>query len=297
MTQAQPDGPATGVPTCYRHPERETYISCQRCARPICPDCMRDAAVGFQCPSCVAEGAKSTRQGRTTYGGQRSGNPGLTTMVLIGINVLVWVAVAGTGSNLSPLVRVLALWRENITLTFPNGRVYDIVGVADGAYWQLLTSAFMHVSPLHIGFNMLALWVLGPQLEAVLGRLRFLTLCLGSGLTASALVYWFAPVNGYTLGASGIVFGLLGALIVVAFKVGGDVRGLLFWLGLNAVITFTFPNISWQGHLGGFLGGLLIGAMFVYAPAGRRTLVQSVGVAAVLAVVVAAVLTRSLMLA
>lgn len=297
MTEQSGPSAATGVPTCYRHPDRETYISCQRCGRPICPDCMRDAAVGFQCPHCVAEGAKTTRSGRTAYGGLRPGNPGLTSSVLIGINVVVWLAVMVTGGSSSPLVRILALWRENIQLTYPDGLVYQIVGVQDGAYWQLLTGAFMHVQIFHIGLNMLALWVLGPQLELALGRVRFLVLYLGSALAASALVYWFAAPNSYTLGASGAVFGLLGGLLVIAFKVRGDVRGILIWLGINAFITFTFPNISWQGHLGGLLGGLAIGGILVYAPRNRRTVVQAVGVGSVLFLVVASIVTRSVLLA
>ena len=144
-------------------------------------------------------------------------------------------------------------------------------GVADGAYWQLLTSAFTHVEVWHIGFNMLALWVLGPQLELAIGRSRFLALYLLSALAGSALVYWLADPAGSTLGASGAVFGLMGALLVLAVKVRGDVRGILTWVGINAVITFLFPNISWQGHLGGFLGGVLIAALLVYAPRQRRT--------------------------
>jgi membrane associated rhomboid family serine protease len=297
MSQPDPSSPATGVPTCYRHPGRETYIRCQRCDRPICPDCMRDAAVGFQCPSCVAEGAKTTRSGRTAYGGLRSGNPGLTTIVLIGLNALVFLAVNATGGDRSILVRALALWRQDVVLNYPDGIPRQVYGVDDGAYWQLLTAAFMHEQIFHIAFNMLALWVLGPQLEAVLGRVRFLVLYVGSALAASALVYWFAPINGYTLGASGAVFGLLGALLVTAYKVGGDVRGILTWLGINVVITFAFPNISWQGHLGGFVGGVLIGAVLVYAPRERRTLVQALGVGAVLMMVLAAVVARSAMLA
>ena len=146
-----------------------------------------------------------------------------------------------------------------------------VPGVADGAYWQLLTSAFTHIEVWHIGFNMLALWVLGPQLEMAVGRVRFLALYLLSALAGSTLVYWLADPAGSTIGASGAVFGLMGALLVLAVKVRGDVRGILTWVGINAVITFLFPNISWQGHLGGFLGGALIAAMLVYAPRKRRT--------------------------
>ena len=129
----------------------------------------------------------------------------------------------------------------------------------------MLTSTFTHVEIWHIGFNMLALWVLGPQLELAIGRARFLALYLLSGLAGSALVYWAAPVNQSTLGASGAVFGLMAALLVVAFKVKADYQQILIWIGINAVLTFVF-GFSWQGHLGGFLGGLAIAGILVYAP-------------------------------
>ena len=291
--------PATGVPTCYRHPGRETYIRCQRCDRPICPDCMRDAAVGFHCPTCVAEGAKSTRSGRTAYGGLRPGNAGITSMVLIGINAAVWLLVLATGGAASqwlnrlmllPTGRCVSLGRPD--LYFPGiasergcasaPHADWITGVSDGAYWQLLTSAFTHVEIWHIGFNMLALWVLGPQLELAIGRARFVALYLLSGLAGSVLVYWAAPVGGSTLGASGAIFGLMGALLVVAFKVGGNIQGILTWIGINFVITVVGRGfISWQGHLGGFLGGVLIAAVLVYAPRTRRTLWQTAGLCAI----------------
>ncbi len=144
-------------------------------------------------------------------------------------------------------------------------------GVVDGAYWQLLTSAFTHLEIWHIGFNMLALWVLGPQLELAIGRTRFIALYLLSALAGSALVYWASAEYGTTLGASGAVFGLMGALLVIAYKVKADVQQILIWIGINAVLTFTISNISWQGHLGGFLGGAAIAAILVYAPRQRRT--------------------------
>ena len=309
---SEPQSPATGVPTCYRHPGRETYIRCQRCDRPICPDCMRDAAVGFQCPGCVAEGAKSTRSGRTAYGGLRPTNAGITSMVIIGINAVVWLLLMGTGRYASELYNKLALLPVGRCVPtgspgqfFPNvtseqvcsSQGHDWVpGVADGAYWQLLTSAFMHVEIWHIGFNMLALWVLGPQLELAIGRARFLALYLLSALAGSTLVYWLAPTAGSTLGASGAVFGLMGALLVLAVKVRGDVRGILTWVGLNAAITFLFPGISWQGHLGGFLGGVVIAALLVYAPRQRRTLWQVAGLVVLGVVLAAAIVARTVAL-
>ncbi|HYH33624.1 MAG TPA: rhomboid family intramembrane serine protease [Nocardioides sp.] len=274
---------------------------------------MSDAAVGFQCPACVAEGARTTRQGRTAYGGRRSGNPALTSMVLIALNVAVWLAVVATGGRAGRLVDLLALQARgrceaaDRTGYFPDAPeqacqlqdgVIWIGGVADGSWWQPLTSMFTHVEVWHLGFNMLALWFLGPQLEAAVGRLRFLALYLVSGLTGSALVYWLAAEQVQTLGASGAVFGLMGALLVVAVKVRGNVSQIGVWLLMNAVITFTFPGISWQGHLGGFVGGVLIGAAVVYAPRGpRRRWWQWLGVGAVTLAVLASLAVRTAALA
>jgi membrane associated rhomboid family serine protease len=284
------------VPQCYRHPGREARIRCQRCDRPICPDCMNDAAVGFQCPTCIAEGKKTTRAGRTAYGGLRPTDASLTSGVLIAINVAVWFAVTVTGGNSSRLVDLLAL-RPN-GLCVAGGAAFDVgraecvdngtwlPGFVDGAYWQVVTAGFTHVTILHIGFNMLALWIIGPQLELALGRARFLALYLLSLLAGSAVVLWAGSEFQATLGASGAIYGLFAALLVLALKVGGDVRQLLVLIGINVFLTFALPNISWQGHLGGFLGGLVIAAALVYAPRRHRTRFQ-VGALALVSVLIA----------
>jgi membrane associated rhomboid family serine protease len=272
---------------------------------------MNDAAVGFQCPSCVAEGRKSTRSGRTAYGGLRSSNPALTSMVLIGINIVVWLLVVLIPSNLVYRLSLLVtgvcasrgapgetydLFSEascRFSNTNPAGDGQWIEGVSQGAYWQLMTSVFTHEQVWHIGFNMLALWFLGPQLEMAVGRSRFLALYLISGLAGSTLVYWAAGEFSGALGASGAIFGLMGALLVLAVKVRGSVQEILVWIGVNIVFTFTFPGISWQGHLGGFLGGLLIAAILVYSPRQHRTMWQSAGLVLLTLGLVAAILART----
>ena len=149
-------------------------------------------------------------------------------------------------------------------------------GVSDGAYWQLLTSAFTHVEIWHIGFNMLALWVLGPQLELAIGRVRFLALYLLSALAGSLLVYWLAPQYLLTLGASGAIFGLMGALLVLALKVGGQLQQLLMWIGINFVITVTAARTSpGRATSAASSAARSIAAVLVYAPRHRRTLWQS----------------------
>jgi membrane associated rhomboid family serine protease len=274
---------------------------------------MLPAAVGFQCPSCVKEGAKSTRAGRAAYGGTRSADPGLTSKVIIGINVAVWVLITATGANTSSWLYRLALiplgrcvqgagWfpgagSEQLCSTIDRAQWFP--GVGDGAYWQLATSMFTHVDAIHIGFNMLALWVLGPQLELALGRARFLALYLLSGLAGSALVYWSAGAGLPTIGASGAIFGLMAALLILAIKVRGDVQNLLFWIGINAAITVVGRGfISWQAHLGGFLGGLALMAIFVFSPKGpQRSRWQFAGVAAYAVLVLAAIAARTFALA
>lgn len=302
--------PAEETPVCYRHTDRETYIRCQRCDRPICPDCMRQAAVGFQCPSCVSEGARSTRAGRTAYGGKRSANAARTSQVLIALNAAVYLLIIATGASSSLWLDRLALIPLGRCAVEGRGSFYPglteemcsqgpgallwIPGVADGAYWQLVSSAFTHLDLWHIGFNMVALWVLGPQLEMVLGRARFLAVYFLSALSGSAMVYWLSDVYTPTIGASGALFGLMGALLVVAYKVKGNVSQLMLWIGLNFLITVVGRSfISWQGHLGGFLGGLLVAAIFVYAPREHRTRWQVAGVAGLGVLLLVAILSRT----
>ncbi|MEO6511111.1 MAG: rhomboid family intramembrane serine protease [Nocardioides sp.] len=314
MSDPASPSPTEAVPTCYRHPGREAYIRCQRCGKVICPDCMRDSAVGFQCPECVKEGAKTTRSGRTAYGGLRPSNAGITSMVIIGINVLIWLMVMVSGGRGSKIVDALSLTpvgrcdsvrspggyypsvnAEAVCASIQSGDGAWHAGVADGAYWQLLSSGFLHEQIWHIGFNMLALWVLGPQLELAIGRTRFIALYFLSLFAGSALVLWAAPANSSTLGASGAVFGLMAALLVLAFKVGGSYQQILMWIGINAVLTFTF-GFSWQGHLGGFLGGLAVAAVLVYAPRQRRGQMQAAGLAVIGVVIAAAIVAGILTL-
>ena len=279
---------------------------------------MRDAAVGFQCKNCIADGAKQTRSGRTAYGGQRPRNPHLTSGILTGISAFVFLLIQSTGANNSRWIERLALLPTGRCVDDDLGGAYDVTsqtacnfiesvqtgthttwfpGVADGAYWQLGTSMFTHVAVWHIAFNLLALWQLGPQLEVAFGRARFLGLYLLSGLMGSAFVYWFSAENSATLGASGALFGLMGALLIVAHKVGGDTRTILGWIGINFVITVLAASfISWQGHLGGFIGGVALAAAIVYAPRTNRALWQYAALGAMAVFIVVAIVARTVML-
>jgi membrane associated rhomboid family serine protease len=286
-----PTGPPGGgvAPTCYRHRARETYVSCVRCGRPICPDCMIQAAVGFQCPECVRDGRKTVRQGRTPLGGRVTSNPHAVTYALIGLNALAFLF------ELSSIAFVNRF--EQIGLAFEriNGLPH-LVGVAHGEYYRLLTSMFLHEPPsgggaffLHILFNMWCLFVVGPPLEALLGRVRFAVMYLLTGLAGSVLAYTLTAPNVAELGASGAIFGLFGALLVVGRRLRLNVQPIAVTIGLNLVLTFSFAGISWQAHIGGLVAGAALAGAWAYAPRANRTAIQiasSVALAVVLVVMV-----------
>lgn len=273
---------------CYRHPDREAYISCQRCERLICPECMNDASVGFQCPACLAEGAKSVRAPRTIAGGVVSADVGMVSMLLIGLNVVAFLLTLATGGNDGPIFQHGAM----LSTTVVNNSGDILTGVDGGAYWRLLTSAFLHENPLHIAFNMYALYLFGPFVERALGRARFIAAYVTMSVGASVFVYWLSEPRALTIGASGAVFGLFGMALIFLLKAKQDVSTLLVLLAINAFLS-TQGNISWQGHLGGFVVGCVLGVVFAYAPRDRRTLAQVAVFAAMWIGIVGAVLVRT----
>ncbi|PZF80943.1 rhomboid family intramembrane serine protease [Jiangella anatolica] len=278
-------GGSAAPPTCYRHPDRETYIRCSRCERPICPECMIAAPVGYQCPECVAEGRKGVRQARTALGGQRR-DAGATaiTLTLIGINVVIWVAglVIGTrgDSFLAAYARATGTNEVAARLGLVLGDPNDAFrfGIVDGEWYRLITATFMHVSVLHIALNMLALYMLGTQLEPLLGRARFTTLYLLSALGGSAAsLLMVSDSYNISIGASGAVYGLFGALFVVARRLGGDTRSILVVLALNLAFSFTISGIDWRAHLGGLAIGAALAAVYAYAPRENRAIWSLIG--------------------
>ncbi len=273
---------------CYKHGDREAYISCQRCGRPICPQCMNEASVGFQCPDCVAAGARAVRSPRTVAGGLLPSRVGAATMTLIGINAAVFLITLLTGGSNSTVFEQGAMLSS--TSVNPSGEV--LTGVADGAYWRFITSAFLHEGFLHILFNMYALYIFGPLLEQALGVRRFLAMYVTTAVAASVFVYYLAPPNALTIGASGAVFGLFAVALLMLIKAGQDVRFLLVLLAVNALLS-TQGNISWQGHLGGFLSGAVIGLAFAYAPRERRTLTHGAVFAVMWVAIIATTVIRT----
>jgi membrane associated rhomboid family serine protease len=280
--QGESPGP---VPVCPRHPERESYVRCQRCERPVCPECQRAAAVGVQCVDCVKEQAKTIRTPRTVFGGQAGSNRPLVTRSIIALCVLLFVLQLTVG--------------EPITTTLEFTPPYALAEP-----WRFLTAAFLH-SPsflLHIFFNMYALWLLGPYLEGLLGHVRFAALYLLSAVGGSVGYFVLAsPDVGAdaawltsTVGASGAIFGIFSALLIVNRHLGRDTGGLVALIVINGALGF-IPNlnIAWQAHLGGLITGALVTAVLVAAPKERRAVVQPVGLLGVSAALVALVLWKA----
>jgi membrane associated rhomboid family serine protease len=277
--------PPVGVPTCYRHSGRETYVRCARCDRPICPDCMREASVGFQCPECVAEGRRSQRPVRTAFGGSAAGQHGYVTISLIVINVIMLLASLASaksagnalggqgfggllGGN-TPLMDKLAVIGD---LVYPDGHTVP-TGIADGEYYRLITAMFMHYGLLHLAMNMWALWILGRTMEMALGPLRFLALYLVAGLGGNVAAYVFQP-NALSAGASTALFGMFSALFLVLRRLGRDTSSVIPVIIINLIFTFSVPGISIAGHVGGLVTGAVAGAGVAYAPRANRTAVQ-----------------------
>ena len=262
---------------CYRHADREAYISCQRCERLICPDCMRDAAVGFQCPECIAEGRKTVRAPRTITGGAISMRAGAVSMGLLGINVVVFLLQLATEGDVNSVFQLGAM---------------QGYAVADGDLWRLFTAAFLHAGILHIAFNMYALYLFGPFVERSLGTSRFVVAYVTMAVASSVFVYWLTVPQVATIGASGAVFGLFGLALVLLIRTRQDVRGLLVLLAINAFISLQ-GNISWQGHLGGFVTGTLLGLALAYAPRERRSAYQLAAFGLAWVLIVVAVVART----
>jgi membrane associated rhomboid family serine protease len=290
---------------CYRHPDRETGVSCSRCGRPICYECMTPAAVGFWCPDCVAEQRRSQGRARVvtrdqtrarwqSSGGVLGASRSPVTRALIAINAAVFIieVLAGQGQitaiPINTLVRLGGLFTPYIVL--------------EHQYWRLVAAMFLHEGILHIGVNMLSLYFIGTFFEQLAGRSKYIALYLVSGLAGNVAVLVWSPMNALTVGASTAIFGIFAALLVHVFRnrhaYPGQLLGqLVFWMGLNLVLTFTSAGISWQGHVGGLVGGIV--TLELLTRFGRRPLRSgfnagdAVAVAGVVLVLVALVAWRA----
>jgi membrane associated rhomboid family serine protease len=281
---------------CYRHPDRETGLSCSECGRPICYECMTPAPVGIRCPehSGKPQGIrKVTAPAQRAVTGVGSGRVNAVTMALIGINIAVFLAELAAGGTINGTGN----WIFEHGSLFASGAYvpggvailgahqtaagFHLVGVAHGEWWRLFSAAFLHYGPFHLGVNMYSLFFAGTLLEQVIGRWRFALLYLGSGIAGSAGALALSP-NSVTVGASGAIFGILGALFVLERRgniaTGGQVAALIV---INLVFTFALSNISVGGHIGGLIAGVVL--MWLLLQYRRSTGYSVAAVAAVIA--------------
>jgi membrane associated rhomboid family serine protease len=249
---------------------------------------MRPASVGFQCPECVREGQGNQRVARTVYGGRyhqpvgRTGRFGLITTILIIANAVMFAITTAAAGTLS-------LTGDETTSSFALRLSLIPPAVAHGEWYRLVTTMFMHANLLHIAFNMWALVIVGPPLEAVLGRIRYLALYFLAGIGGSILTLIGSPPATRAVGASGAIFGLFAAFYIVARDRGWQTGGILLTIGLNLALSFSLSTvIDWRGHVGGLIVGAAVTAVYAYAPRGpQQVRLQALGVGAI-AVILAA---------
>ena len=284
-----PPPPAPTIEVCYRHPAVQTKVHCTRCDRPICPDCMIQAPVGFQCPECVDEARKEFRRGP---GRALRGGASATKVLLIAISAMfvVEIVMGGPGSLLQG--------PDGQTL-FDLGAMFP-PAVANGQYWRLFSAMFLHAGLLHIGFNAYALWLFGRGIEGSLGRTWFVVLYFVSGFVASAASYAFGPVGALSVGASGAIFGIFGGFIAYNYRRrhtalgAANLRSAVTLILLNALLAIGYRAIDWRAHLGGLVAGLLVG--YVADALGSRRnarLIQVLAIAALIGVGVALAVWRT----
>jgi membrane associated rhomboid family serine protease len=235
--------------TCYRHPDRETGVSCSSCGRPICPDCMTSTSVGMRCPECARQTTK-VRAGAGAFSPTAGKMP--ATIALIAINVIVFlVELAGGGSG---------------SLSGGGTVVHDAglhgPDVANGDWWRVITGGFLHAGFIHLLFNMYVLYVAGSILEPGIGTPRFLAIYFVS-LVAGSLGALIVDPNAFTVGASGAIFGLMAAVLVIARGRGVEQVAQQFglFIVINLFLTFSISGISVGGHIGGLIGGALAAAL------------------------------------
>jgi membrane associated rhomboid family serine protease len=265
---------------CYRHPDRETGLACSECDRPICADCATFAPVGIRCPDHAgarkpAARAIRPRPVRRAPGIALATGSAPITKALIAINVAIYLLGASQGLGLNN----------------PGGNLYaklwlDATDVHNGGWWRLITAAFLHASIIHIAFNMFALWIIGTPVEQYLGPARYLGLYLVSGLAGSAGALVQTPL--VTVGASGAIFGILGAMLILEWQITGSLAGnAMTMIVLNLVISFAVPGISWGGHLGGLIGGILVTLGYAHWRGGRAQYGQ-LGIGGIVGLIVVA---------
>jgi membrane associated rhomboid family serine protease len=246
--------------TCYRHPRVVTGVHCTRCGRPICPDCMTPAPVGYQCPECVRE-ARQVAPRRRVRVKFILGRPGSITTTLLVVNIAMFLVEVGVGGSRSlfdgPTPQKL----------FDLGAMFPPAIALGHQYWRLVTAMFLHIGIIHIAFNMYALYLFGYLIENAFGQLRFIAIYFVAGFLGSVISFAFGPIGTVGAGASGAIFGLLGAWIAYNYRRRGsalaeaNLRWALMLIGLNTVIALSFHAIDWRAHLGGLVAGVIAGGL------------------------------------
>jgi membrane associated rhomboid family serine protease len=268
---------------CYRHPDRETFVKCQRCGRPICGECQTLAPVGVHCPECVREARGSVVAGARPLGRRfanvvrPSGGRPVVTYTIIALCLIIYAAQFLTGGDKSPITTMF--WYAPVqTAAQP---------------WRMLTSIFLHESPLHVLLNMYSLYLVGPALERMLGRGRYLALFLIAGFGGSVGVLLIGDPHVAVLGASGAIFGLFGAYFLIARRLGGNATQFLVVIVINLVIGFV-PGfgIAWQAHVGGLITGLVIAFIYLETRPIKRRAAQVLLTAAVAVLLVLAAVAK-----
>ncbi|KZF02744.1 MAG: rhomboid family intramembrane serine protease [Rhodococcus sp. (in: high G+C Gram-positive bacteria)] len=273
---------------CVRHPERPTGLACSRCGRPACPECLQPAAVGQHCVDCVRAGNASVRRARTVAGAPTGAAYGRVTYILMGLNVLAFA--------------VTALQSRSLLDNTANSSLFDAwalfpPAVATGDVERILGSGFLHIGPIHLLVNMFALYIIGRDVEAILGRARYVAVYAVSLLGGSASVMVLEAPISLTAGASGAIFGLLGAQAVILLKLKRSPTPVLVVIGLNIVISISIPGISLWGHVGGLVAGAAATAGILFLPNNTRSSQGRMGwiaVAGVAALAVAVIAVRAL---
>lgn len=282
-----PSPPAPTIEVCYRHPEVPTRVHCTRCERPICPDCMIPAPVGFQCPECVAEARREFRKGP---GRPLRGGVSVTKALLVAIAIpfVIEIVVGGPQALFDPSGQTL----------FQLGAMQPIA-VASGQFWRLFTAMFLHAGILHIALNAYFFYLFGRTVEGSFGRTWMVVIYLVSGFVASVASYAFGPVTTLAVGASGAIAGVFGAFIAYAYRRrhmalhAANLRMALTVIVLNALIAFGYRAIDWRAHVGGLIAGFVIGSLADQPAAQQRRSLAIGGVTVLAGIGVALVLWRT----
>ncbi|HTR89109.1 MAG TPA: rhomboid family intramembrane serine protease [Solirubrobacteraceae bacterium] len=259
--------------TCYRHPNRETGVSCSNCGRPICPDCMTPTPVGMRCPECAKQRTKTVRMR------DMIARPDVT-YALIAINIIAFLTEGNLTLNGGGVGDTVYL--KGALLGSSEDPALIGQGVAHGQWWRLITSGFLHENVLHIGFNMLVLYYLGVLLEPAIGHVRF-AVVYGVSLLAGSFGALLVSPHVLTVGASGAVFGVMGAAAVEmrARQIPIMQSGVGMLIIVNLVLSFTFSDISWGGHVGGLIGGALVAWLLALGERHRQQALAMAGCGAI----------------